>query len=377
MSTFDLQLFAEDGEAAEAAGGDAAGQAAESAPAASENTETAAAPPVAIAKDDMGRRRVVFPQEREEPPSRPPEQAAATEEPPATEPPAPAQSNQYTAGELFQEIALGHTVDESRIPPELANDYSAIRQQQRNAMNQQAQTVRQAQQMPAEPETPQLSQEELQAQARQAQMEAYREIQKMAEEKARADLGITDEELEDAEYSDDEAVKAKAQAYQQAVQMNMNLINQQILANRARQQAIEMQRQQETQEALAVITPKWQEYQKDPHYKDIDAMMEHYYETMPYKEGMKVKASIDRLMAGRPVKADYDILNNYYLKTKEAYYAKQTGVGTTPQPAHKNAPPYVEKTGQTAAAAPKAVDWTKMRTMTPAQRSQFFRANFH
>lgn len=380
---FNLQLFAEDvagsdtGEALESAASntDIADNATEPAPAnAGEPAETAK-PPVAITKDDMGRRRVVFPQEMEA--AAPP--AAAQIEPAEATAETDSAVKPYTAGELFQEIALGHKVDESRIPQELANDYSAIRQQQLNAVNQQAQVTQQVQEVPTmhQPEQQGPSKEELQQQARQAQLEALREIQKMAENKAKADLGITDEDIEDAAYSDDDDVQLKMQAYKQAVQMNMNIINQQIMANRAKQQAIEAQRQQETQEAMAVIGPKWEEYKKDPHYNEIDDMMEHYYEKMPYSEGIKVKASIDRLLSGRPVKADYDILNNYYLKTKEAYYAKQTGVGTVPQPVHKSAPPYVEATGQTSAAPHKTVDWSKMRNMTPAQRSQFFRANFH
>ena len=371
---FDLQLFAEE------AAGNETGEALESAASNTNITDTAtestktnagepaetAKPPVAITKDDMGRRRVVFPQEMEA--AAPP--AAAQIEPVEATEETNSAAKPYTAGELFQEIALGHNVDESRIPQELANDYSAIRQQQLNAVNQQVQEAPTMHQ----PEQQEPSQEELQQQARQAQLEALREIQKMAENKAKADLGITDEDIEDAEYSDDDDVQLKMQAYKQAVQMNMNIINQQIMANRAKQQAIEAQRQQETQEAMAVIGPK---LGGDKNYNEIDEMMEHYYENMPYSEGIKVKASIDRMLAGKPVRADYDILNNYYLKTKEAYYAKQTGIGTVPQPVHKSAPPYVEATGQTSAAPHKTVDWSKMRNMTPAQRSQFFRANFH
>lgn len=372
---FDLQLFAEEG--GEAVANDTATVATDSTPASeapapqatSEPTETSV-PPVAVTKDEMGRRRVVFPQDET---SDTAESTVAT----TNEPAAPPQPQQYTASELFEEIALGHNVDESRIPQELANDYAAIRQQQMNNVNQQqAQAVQQAQQTTDE-QPKQMSEAEIQARAQQAQLEAYKQIRQMAEDKAKADLGISDEDIEDAEYSDDEDIQLKVQAYQQAVQMNMNLINQQIANNRAQQQAIEMQRQQETQEAMAVIAPKWQEYQKDPHYNEIDAMMEHYYETLPYTEAVKVKASIDRLLSGRPVKADYDILNNYYLKTKEAYYAKKTGVGTKPQPAHRAAPPYVEPTGQNSTGTVhKGVDWTRMRTMTPAQRSQFFRDNF-
>lgn len=366
MFEFDLQCFADEGSEGAVTSDNAPNQAPVATETTTESNEstTNSVPPVAIAKDEMGRRRVVFPQDS---------QATEPVTSVTTEAPAEPTVQNYTPSELFQEIALGHNVDESRIPQELAGDYAAIRQQQMNVINkQQAEAAMQAQ-----PE-PQLSESEMQAKAQQAQLDAFKEIRKMAEDKAKADLGISDEDIEDAEYSDDDDIQLKVQAYKQAVQMNMNLINQQIANNRAQQQAIELQRQQETQQAIAVIGPKWQEYQKDPHYGEIDAMMEHYYEKLPYGEGIKVKASIDRLLSGRPVRGDYDVLNNYYLKTKEAYYAKKTGVGTTPQPAHRSAPPYVEPTGQNATGAThKGVDWTRMRNMTPAQRSQFFRDNFH
>lgn len=365
MFEFDLQCFADEGSEGAVTSDNAPNQAPVATETTTESNEstTNSVPPVAIAKDEMGRRRVVFPQDS---------QATEPVTSVTTEAPAEPTVQNYTPSELFQEIALGHNVDESRIPQELAGDYAAIRQQQMNVINkQQAEAAMQAQPEP-------LSESEMQAKAQQAQLDAFKEIRKMAEDKAKADLGISDEDIEDAEYSDDDDIQLKVQAYKQAVQMNMNLINQQIANNRAQQQAIELQRQQETQQAIAVIGPKWQEYQKDPHYGEIDAMMEHYYEKLPYGEGIKVKASIDRLLSGRPVRGDYDVLNNYYLKTKEAYYAKKTGVGTTPQPAHRSAPPYVEPTGQNATGAThKGVDWTRMRNMTPAQRSQFFRDNFH
>ena len=152
---FNLQLFAEDvagsdtGEALESAASntDIADNATEPAPAnAGEPAETAK-PPVAITKDDMGRRRVVFPQEMEA--AAPP--AAAQIEPAEATAETDSAVKPYTAGELFQEIALGHKVDESRIPQELANDYSAIRQQQLNAVNQQAQVTQQVQEVPTMP----------------------------------------------------------------------------------------------------------------------------------------------------------------------------------------------------------------------------------
>ena len=161
---------------------------------------------------------------------------------------------------------------------------------------------------------------------------------------------------------DPSRVPQELQGYAAAIQQ------QRINAAQAQQmQAV----QRETQETMQAIMPKWNEYKQDPHYNDIDNMMGEFYKTLPFEEGAKVKQSIDRFLAGRPVKADVDILDNYYKRTKEAYYAKATGVSTTPQPVQKAKPPRVEQPGQHGATTPQKVDWSKMRGMTPRQRSQF------
>ena len=323
-------------------------------------------PEAAIQVDaQTGRRRVVFPaRESQE------QNQGATAPQDST---SPQQAPQYNANDIVQLVATGQNIDQSRVPQELQGYAAAIQQQRINAaqMAQMQQMQRNAQppiQAPPKPTEEQIKQ----AQAQRAA--AYQQVTRLAEQKASQDVGITKEELDDAEYSDDDELQKKVQAYKAAVRFNTDAISNEIM----RQRAIQAQQAQairnETQETMKVIMPKWQEYQKDPHYNDIDNMMADYYKHLPFDEGMKVKQSLDRFVAGHPVRADADVLDNYYKKTKEAYYSQATGVSTTPQPApQKQRPPRVEQPGQHGTSAPQAVDWGKMRSMTPRQRSEFLR----
>lgn len=347
---------------------DVGGQAAEQA---EQPTEESHAPEVAIQVDPQtGKRRVVFPaQEQAE--TQPPAEEQTQKQTPQT-------PQQYSAGDIVQLVATGQQIDPARVPQELQGYAAAIQQQRINAAQMQMMQMQQAQarqQMAQQPPQapPQPTAEQMQ-QAQKARAAVYEQITQLAEKKACEDLGVTKAQLNDAKFSDDEELQKKAQAFEAAVRFNTNAISQEIMRQRAAQ-AQQMQAiQRETQETMQAIMPKWQEYQKDPHYNDIDNMMGEYYKTMPFDEGAKVKQSIDRFLAGRPVKADVDILDNYYKKTKEAYYAKATGVGTTPQPApQRQRPPRVEQPGQHGTSAPQAVDWGKMRSMTPRQRSEFLR----
>lgn len=341
---------------------DVGGQAAEQA---EQPAEESHAPEVAIQVDPQtGKRRVVFPaQEQAE--TQPPAEEQAQEQTPQA-------PQQYSAGDIVQLVATGQQIDQARVPQELQGYAAAIQQQRINAAQMQMMQMQRQQNVP--PQAPPQPTAEQVAQEQKARAAVYEQITQLAEQKACNDLGVTKAQLNDAKFSDDEELQKKAQAFEAAVRFNTQAISNEIMRQRAAQ-AQQMQAvQRETQETMQAILPKWNEYKQDPHYNDIDNMMGEFYKTLPFEEGVKVKQSIDRFLAGRPVKADIDILDNYYKKTKEAYYAKATGVGTTPQPApQRQRPPRVEQPGQYGTSAPQAVDWGKMRSMTPRQRSEFLR----
>lgn len=323
-------------------------------------------PDAAIQVDpETGRRRVVFPSAEQTPPA----QEQAPQETTPQEPQAP---QQYSANDLVQLVATGQQIDPSRVPQELQGYAAAIQQQRINAAQaQQMQMMQMQQAQNVPPQAPPQPTAEQIAQEQKARAAVYEQITQLAEQKACNDLGVTKAQLNDAKFSDDEELQKKAQAFEAAVRFNTQAISNEIMRQRAAQ-AQQMQAvQRETQETMQAILPKWNEYKQDPHYNDIDNMMGEFYKTLPFEEGARVKQSIDRFLAGRPVKADVDILDSYYKRTKEAYYAKAMGVSTTPQPVQKAKPPRVEQPGQHGATTPQKVDWTKMRGMTPRQRSQF------
>lgn len=342
---------------------DAGGQAAEP------QAEEQRVPDAAIQVDpETGRRRVVFPSEEQ---TQPPAQEQAPQEAAPQEPQTPPQ---YSANDLVQLVATEQQIDPSRVPQELQGYAAAIQQQRINAAQaQQMQMMQMQQAQNVPPQAPPQPTAEQVAQEQKARAAVYEQITRLAEQKACNDLGVTKAQLNDAKFSDDEELQKKAQAFEAAVRFNTQAISNEIMRQRAAQ-AQQMQAvQRETQETMQAILPKWNEYKQDPHYNDIDNMMGEFYKTLPFEEGAKVKQSIDRFLAGRPVKADVDILDSYYKRTKEAYYAKATGVSTTPQPVQKAKPPRVEQPGQHGASTPQAVDWGKMRSMTPRQRSEFLR----
>lgn len=285
----------------------------------------------------------------------------------------------YTADDLVKAAAMGQDIDPSRVPTELKGYVEAFRQQQINAAQQaqiaQMQAAQQQAQAPAQTEEQaQASKEEQSA----SYAKAFAEMKRIAEEKAAQDLGITKEQLEDAQYSDDPEAQAKAAAYDTAVRSNVAALQYTIMANRQAQAQRAAAVQQEAQSAIQEIMPKYAEYQKDPNFKAIDTMMGDYYKQLPFEEAQKVVMAIQRFGNHMPTRADVNVLDNYYKKTKEAFYAQKTGVGTTPQPVQHSRPPQVERSGQTGAPAPaQPTDWSQMRNMSALERSKFFRKHFH
>lgn len=131
-------------------------------------------------------------------------------------------------------------------------------------------------------------------------------------------------------------------------------------------------RQQQEREAVwAEITPEINEYKKDPNFAVIDQMLNTHYQNLPYNQAIVVKDILDRWQNNGPVsRNDIAPFRDYYKATREAYYAKVSGVSS--QPVHAR-PPMVESPGTTAKQAPQPVNWAAMRNMDARERSEFLR----
>lgn len=358
-STFDLQLFAEEG----AEGTPEATVQATVEPVAQEPTQEPTPEPEFALRKDPATGRVEFLTKEDIQP----QQEA---EPPQQEPQA------YTADELVKDFAMGR-VNESRIPQGLAGYYAAIKTQQENAQLRQQAAMQQqmaVQNQQAQAPAPQENNE--------AKMVAvYQQMEKYARDKAFRELGINGEEgLSELQYSDKPEDKQKAAVFGTAVQQNMQMLSRAVADEQARMAA----EAQATANEANLIKNGVAEYQKtEPHWNEIDQMMSTYWKTMPFEKGGPVVQTLNRVVevfkgvpGARLLPQDKEVLNEYYQECKKAFYSKQTGVGTTPQPVSKAQVPNVEHTGQASASPAQPVDWGAMRGMSPRDRREFFLHNF-
>lgn len=288
------------------------------------------------------------------------------DEPPAPqptaqdEPPKPQESliqtGAYTLDELNDAIRQ-NTVNESRIPAEYQFQYQQYRQQQ---AQKQAQIQAQQQQI-----------EEQQKQAAlDKQRKLYADIDDAAKKKAMQDLGITADDLSLSEYSDDEETKKKVQEYTTAVAWNR-----QTLINAMQQQQMQEQGKLAQQRAIyQSITDFAADKQKsEPHFAEINKMLSTHYQELPYKEAATIAGAIDALNKGNITEQQCKVLEQYYENTRTYFYGKQNDLTKQPK---KIPVPNVEKPGMGAQTKPKAVDFTKMRSMGDRERRAFMSRYF-
>lgn len=232
----------------------------------------------------------------------------------------------YNASELILAMQSG-TVDERRIPMEYAMQYAAIKAQQA----QQA-AMQQAQQQTQNNEAAQ------QEQLRQ-QQEFYNRVEAMARAETLKSLGITEEELDAAEYTDDKELEAKAAQFETALAWNRSRIAESIQREiHASQQA------KQAQEAIynGINSYTNELMSKEPNFQNINVMMESHYKTLPYDEAKDIAGAIEAYKNGNITEQQCETLKSYYEKTRIAYYAKVNNLNTTPT---KVNPPKVEQRG--------------------------------
>lgn len=262
----------------------------------------------------------------------------------------------YTLDELNDAIRQ-NTVNESRIPAEYQFQYQQYRQQQA-----QKQAQMQAQQQQLEEQQKQVALDK--------QRKLYADIDDAAKKKAMQDLGITDDDLSLSEYSDDEETKKKVQEYTTAVAWNK-----QALINAMQQQQMQEQGKLAQQRAIyQSITDFAADKQKsEPHFTEINQMLSTHYQELPYKEAATIAGAIDALNKGNITEQQCKVLEQYYEDTRTYFYGKQNDLTKQPK---KIPVPNVEKPGMGAQTKPKAVDFTKMRSMGDRERRAFMSRYF-
>lgn len=258
------------------------------------------------------------------------------------------QTEPYTLDQLNQAIQMGN-VDERRIPREYVMQYFQYRQQQA-----QQQVAMQAHQT-------KMQQEQQKAQAAQ-QQQLLVQINEAAQQQALQELGLKKEDLDLAEYSDDDALKNKVNQYR----MNVEWKRQQIMLTLQAQQLQEQQRVNAQQEIYKGITDfVTQRKQEEPHFDEINQLMTTRYQTMPFAEAQAVSDAIQALNSGRINEAQCRVLEKYYEDTRVAYYAKINDLSKTPK---KIPVPKVEQAGTGATEPPKAFDFGSLKNMSVRER---------
>lgn len=216
------------------------------------------------------------------------------------------------AGELIQAIN-NNSVDENRIPMELAFQYAAYKQQNQTASQQQAGEL----------------EADDRAEMEQRRYEFFDGVEKMAREAAIKDIGLTEEQIELAEYSDDPEIQEKAKRLPTIMAYHRNNILNQV----AQKQAEERQAQQAQQTVYNNIRTSIENIRaNEKEFDNINALMGSMYKTMPYEQAVKYASAIKAFNDGTITDAQSLDLKEYYDKARVAYYAKKNGYGTVQRP---------------------------------------------
>lgn len=258
------------------------------------------------------------------------------------------QTGPYTLDELNAAIN-SNTVDESRIPVQYQLQYQQFRQQQ----------AQRAQQLQAQ-------QAQLQQQAQQAQQEQlkkmFTDIETAAENQARQVTGVSQQDLETADYSDDAQLKQRVEMYNTAKQYYQQQL---IGAIQSQQQQAQQAKTQQNAIYQSIAEFVADKSQTEKHFQEINQMMTTHYQNMPFKDAAAVSDAIQALNAGKINEQQCKVLESYYNVTRAAYYAKANDL--TKQP--KKVPvPKVEGPGTGATEPPKPFDFSKLRDMTERER---------
>lgn len=376
MFDFDLQLFAE-GEASEttATTNETVAVTAPTEVATTTTTETTNNEPAEtheaaetndavylVTDPRTGRKRIVSekPQEDEQPEQQEqpaPQQTGPTQQPTQTEQTEPPKqepllhTEPYSLDELNKAIQ-SNTVDEARIPAQYQVQYQQYRQAQAQR-RQQFEAQQQALQAQA------------QKQAVEQQRKMFADIDQAATKQAMQTVGLTQDDLDTAEYSDDDAVKAKVAQYRTAKEYFRGQLIGAIQQKQAQTAAA-----QNEQRAIyqSIVDFSKQKQVEEPHFAEINQLMGSYYQTMQYKDAAAVSDAIKALNAGTINPQQCKVLEGYYDKCRTAYYAKANDLTKAPK---KVPVPQVEQPGTGAKSAPKPIDFTQMRNMTERERRAF------
>ena len=282
---------------------------------------------------------------------------------PALEP-APLVTNQpqalpmYTPEELNLAIQMG-MVDESRIPPAFAIQYGQFKEKQA-----QQQAIAQAQQQAQQ--TPQPNE----AQQRIAYM---KEIDKTAREVTMKQLGLTEDDLKDAEYAnyaDNPDLEERVKAFD-----SLLVYNRQQIINDVQAQQAKAQQQAAARAAINKSVNDFENRERltEPKFNEINMALPTFYKQLPYEQAQRYHNAVEDYKNNRLSEQSAKDLQEYYDEVKKAIYAKANNLSTTPQPVVRR-PAAVESPG-TGLDIPKQADPKELRDLDYLGKIAWFGKN--
>ncbi len=167
----------------------------------------------------------------------------------------------------------------------------------------------------------------------------YKKVEDVAKKLTLQELGITQDDLEMAEYSDDKQLQEKANAYKSALDFNRN----RVIADVERIKQEEAIRQRECSEAIQEVVVFTEDMRKkEPNFDEIDKFMGSRLEKLPYVEAVNIIPVIKALQNRTITRAQLPILQKYFEDTRLEYYARKNNVGRV---ATMVKPPVLENAG--------------------------------
>ena len=242
--------------------------------------------------------------------------------------------NVYTAQELLVAMQL-NAIDEARIPEHYREKYAEYKAEQEQIKSSRAK------------ENP----EEVINKRKEAS-EFYGRVNLLAEDMALRDLGITKEELDMSEFTDDEEMRQKLESYKAAVEFNRNKIFNDVQQEKQRQEHREREKQSIYSE-IVEYTNKAKS--SEPNFEAIDKLMLSRVNNLPYAEAVKIVPLLKSLQDGSIKREQLPELQKYYEDTRVEYYSQKTGVNRFPT----QKPPVVENSG--TGSNQETIDYKKLR----------------
>jgi len=176
------------------------------------------------------------------------------------------------------------------------------------------------------------------------------------------EIGMTQDELDVAEYSDDQELLDKVAAYKAAIENNRTRIMNDVEAIRRAQEAERTDRANAYEAVVAFANDM---KKKEPNFDAIDKLMVTRVAQMPYDKASKLVPLLQKVANGTLTTADLPALQEMYNETRLEFYSKREGVGLAPQ-AQK--PSFVETPGGGGDAPRKTTPLSALGTMSKRDR---------